>query len=269
VTEEASAPSTRAGASVHSGVLWCDSCREETPHRILRADRRTRGSAISGVARCQQCRWTHPFRAAPPEGHRITLIISRGNVSTTETAETARRTVWQVGQEVPGDTGGRRITAIDRRDGRRVPFARGEEVATVWCLEASEHRVAVSLTGGRLTSSVDWPVPPEREITVGGRIEVNGREWTVAGLRARGATWRRDGDRFAAREVDRVYARRTARPPPGSSRWSAERGTPRPSASATSAAARSRSGPGVRRYPRRPRERRADGGATTQRRAPR
>lgn len=90
-------------------------------------------------------------------------------------------------------------------------------------------------------------VPPDTPIEVGASLQLEERTVTVVGIRAKGSTWRRPGDRFVAGEVMRVYARREAMPPAGRSDWSRSREMPSSRTSSTSMSFRRRSSPGVRR----------------------
>jgi len=162
-----------------------------------------------------------------------------------------------------------RIVRIDDRAGRQVPAAVAEEIATVWVQRDRGAVVPVSIVEGRRTWSIRLTFPPETRLAVGAELRVEESAVQIVALRARGTNWRRPGDEFPAREVQRLYARRTVRPPAGSSPWSRGRGSPSSRESSTSRAGRSGSGPGVSTTRTRPRSPKADVGATIQSVSPR
>lgn len=275
------APTT---ARLHAAALFCDVCGRTTDHRILRVDPRAavRPGHLGGLARCRVCRWTHPFEASRPEVCEVKVVVSEGERSRTTRIALAPSARLEVGGLLPDDAvpraGGAergvaslpgsgpdasfRIRRIDARSRAGAPEARAVEVETLWVAPDRAGSVAVSITGGARTRAARATVAPDVALVVGEPIEVEGRMLTIAGLRARGRTWRRPGDRFPAVEVQRVYARRTVIPPAGRSDWSRSREIPSSRASSTSRSERSRSGPGLRRNRSVPRARTAEGGAT-------
>ncbi len=265
--EPAGEPTSSARSALGSGVLYCDNCGKDTPHRLLRV-KPSVGAArthVTGVARCRVCRFTHPFtsvRVAPVE---VALIVSEGHQSGRRRLELPPASVLQVGSPIPDVPETLRVTKLDARDGRAVGAARASEVATVWAVRGDEAAVPVSIVVGARTTSRMLRVPPSTRLAVGETLDVEGDRIAIVGLRARGHTWRLEGDAFEAAEVQRVYGRRMLSPPAGNSDWRSDRERPRSRASSTSFAARSRSSPGVRRTATVPRAATAGGGAATHR----
>jgi len=260
---------SEAGA-VHSAVLLCENCGARTPHRILAWDRRARrpGAAARGTARCRVCRFTHPFVSETERTHVVAVVRSDGPVSERSRTSLPVGHTLQVGHRLPGATEAWRVLRIDRRDGRSVPSAPVEQIATVWARRDRGTVVPVSIVEGRRTRAARLLTPPGTEFEVGGRVTVDGLRLEIAALRADGKTWHHPGATFAAREVERIYGRRTVSPPAGRSDWRRERESPSSFASSTSRAARSRSSPGVRRTRTDPSARTASGGAAVQRSTP-
>ncbi len=258
-----------ATESVHAALLYCETCDDRTPHRILRWDRRARaGAASRGIARCRVCRLTHAFATDVDLVREIALIRSDGPVSEQVRVELPQRLTLQTGQRLPGSAEPWRILRIDRSDGRSVPRAEVSRIATVWTVPDRGTRIAVSIVEGRRTRPARLLSPPGTEFEVGGRVTVEGLRLEIAALRARGRTWHHPGARFSAREVERIYGRRIVRPPAGRSDWRTERERPSSFASSTSRAARSRSSPGRRRTRTVPSARTDSGGAAVHRSAP-
>ncbi len=266
MAEEAPAPG-RSGdpRAVHSAEIFCDSCRRATPHRILRLDPpASRGpvGTLQGVARCRECRLTHRFRTESPRTTEVDLIVSEGPRSTRRRVTLPRRLGLYIGEEIPGLPDRFRILRIDPANGRSVDTAWSEDVATLWVTPDAGGLVPVAIVEGRRTRSIQVPFAPDLRLEVAGAVRIEDRDYEVSAVRARGHTWRQIGDAFAAREVQRLYVRRTFTPPAGRSDWTRDRESPSSAARATSTSARSRSSPGtiVRRT--RPRVRSAEGGAT-------
>ncbi len=257
-------------ARMLSAELFCDTCGRSTAHRVLRIDpvAARAGGRVRGIARCRECRWTHPFDAAVPASVEVTQILSVGNQSERSRISLPTGEPVRVGSRLPGGPEPFEVRRIDGRDGAPRAVARSEEIATVWVTRDVGAVVHVSIVEGRTTRTARLVTPADTPVEVGDRLSVEGVRIEIVALRARGRTWRRPGDRFAAREVQRLYGRRTESPPAGSRDWTRDRGRPRPSASSTSIRARSRSSPGTSRTRTVPRTRRALGGAHVHRGSP-
>jgi uncharacterized Zn finger protein len=267
-TEEPRAGDPRA---VHSAEIFCESCQRPTTHRILRLDPpSSKGpvGTIQGVARCRECRLTHRFRTETPRPVDIDLIVSEGPRSARQRIQLARRLRLSVESEVPELAERYRILRIDSTEGRRVPSAWSEEVATLWVTNEVGALVPVSIVEGRRTRSLRVQFSPEARIAVATAVTIEDQSYEVSAVRARGHTWRELGDGFPAREVVRLYVRRTFTPPAGRRAWSRDREIPNSEDREISSSGRSRSSPGTTRTRTRPRVRRADGGAAHQSSAP-
>ena len=258
------APPTSALASA---ALYCERCGRVTIHRIFRVRRggAAAGKGFSGVARCRECRWTHPFESVPAGAAKVDLILSDGRESVRQSLTLPPDAEIAVGAPVPEFRERTLVRRIDLTGGRSVPRTRASSAATVWAVRDFGAVVKVSLIEGARTRTDRMVVDPGRRYEVGAPIRIGRADLTIVALRARGHTWRKVGDSFAAGEVDRLYARRTVRPPAGRSDWSSDRDTPRSRARATSASARSRSSPGTTRHRTSPRTRTADSGAAVHR----
>jgi|HubBroStandDraft_1064217.scaffolds.fasta_scaffold01671_3 uncharacterized Zn finger protein len=263
---------TGAGVApgVFSAAIFCDNCGRTTPHRILRLDRR--GTAVparvSGVARCKDCRFTHPFSSVPEDRVELALIVSTGARSTPSRVALPRGRKLQVGSGVPESKAPLTIQRIEDLQRRSITNGLAGEITTVWAIHDEGAVVLVSVVEGRQTRSIRWPLPHGTVLRVGDELPVESQTVRIVGLRARGHTWRRDGDEFSAEDVTRVYGRRTSSPPAGNSPWSRVRVKPSSRARSTSTVSRSRSTPGTRTTRTVPRARIDAGGAAVQRVSP-
>ena len=238
-----------AGA-LGAALLFCDSCGKETLHRILRLGRPATShapKAVEGIARCRECRWTHPFVSAREARVALPVVVSRGDSSERRRLELSPSEPLQVGEPVAGTDPRLIVHAIDRHDGTRTRSALAREAQTVWAVQEGPRLLRVAVLEGARSTTERLPAAPGLRLGVGDPLRLLSGPVTIVALRARGQTWRRPGDVFAAEEVRVVYGRRTARPPAGRSAWSRDRGISSSRASSTSRDARSRSSPGERR----------------------
>jgi uncharacterized Zn finger protein len=264
--DERDLPPEPEATHIASAQIFCDSCRRETAHRILRVlPSRPHSGAVRGIARCRECRLTHPFESLPESTVPVNLVVSEHDRSSRSTVALPRRRRLLVGSGLPSMDPTLRVRRIDLRSGVQVPDARTEEIATLWATREPPPSVKVSIVIGRLTRTTRLPYSPGTRFEVGTPVVVENRPLWIAAVRARGHTWRMRGDVFPAEEVERVYVRRTEMPPAGSRDWSNDRETPSDSASVRSTVARSRSSPGRRTARTSPRDRTADSGAAVQR----
>ncbi len=255
-----------ARAAVRSASIRCDVCGAETPHRILHVERSGRADgAVRGIARCRTCGLTHPFASVPTPTVAVAVIVSDGprSVRSRVTLPVGRR--LQVGNALPEHPEPLVIHKIEDRRGAPVLAARARSIATIWAVRDRGPSVRYSLIQGRITRAGRLAVAPGTTFEVGASVGLPIGTATIVGVRARGHTWRRPGDAFPVEEVDRIYTRRTVRPPAGSSDCTSDRESPRSRASAASTSGRSRSTPGARIARTSPRARTAASGATTHR----
>lgn len=242
--DEEERPRSRAG-HVLAATLFCETCGNATPHRLLKSTVARDGS-VSGIARCRDCRTVHPFAAPVPRAVRLRVILSDGRASTRSELSVPADTVLTVGERVPSAPAPWKVQRLEGPGGRSWRTGAAGTVRTAWVVLDRGAQIPVSLIEGRRTLPLRYTTRPDQELGVGDAIEVDGRALTIVALRAQGQTWRRFGDRFAAGAIVRLYTRRTVTPPAGRSDWSRERESPTSRASATSTSARSRSSPGVR-----------------------
>ncbi len=254
-----------SAAAIHRATLYCETCGEETPHRILRVDRRRAAGAVSGVARCQVCRVTRTFSSVPEKSARVEAIVSSGPTSKRSPIFLPPTTVLARGDRIEVEGTPVLVTRLERTDGKTAASAPARSVATVWATSQVEPTVRVALIEGDRSRTLKVPASALPRLEVGATFRLGAGPLTIWALRANGKTWRRPGDAFPPERVTVVYARRTVRPPAGRSRWSTDRETPSSRASSSSTRARSRSSPGLTRTRRVPRARTAEAGATVQR----
>jgi uncharacterized Zn finger protein len=250
-------PSDTRFSGLHAAELLCETCGQPTPHRVLhitRARRTPEGQVIEGTARCSRCRWTHPFQLELPEELVVPAVVSTGARSSPIEIRLRASQRLLVGSRVPDQAQPFKIVRMDLRTGKQATDAVARDVATLWLTHDGPKAIPVSLVLGAKTAVTRADIPPDTFVEVGETVQVAGGKLRVVGLRARNRTWTHEGDRFPAREVVRIYTRRTEIPPAGNSRWSNSREIPSSRTNSTSRSKRSRSSPGVRMRRSRPRD---------------
>jgi uncharacterized Zn finger protein len=255
------------GPEVRRATLFCETCGEETAHRILRVEPGRAGGAVRGVARCQNCRLTHPFVSAPARSVDIEVIASDGAQSVRRSASFPPREWLRLGDTIEVAGAPLKLTRLELADGSSEDAATADRIATLWGTREVEPTVRLALVEGARSRTVRVPSRTVPRFEVGATFRLGDAHLVISAMRARGRTWRRAGDAFPAEDVSVVYARR-ARPPAGSSRWSIVREMPRSRTSSSSTRERSRSSPGTSRTRSSPRARSADSGAAVHRRSP-
>ena len=197
------------GPGLAAALLRCDNCGRETPHRVLRLDRASRPGSdrVRGIARCRECRLTHPFDTPGLGEVELPEVISDGAKSVRTRVRLPRSQRIQVGSGVPRSEVPVRVARIDDRKGRQVSEATAGEVGTLWVVRDVGAVVSVSVVEGSRTRTLRWTVPRGTRYSVGDRLSADDRPVDVVALRARGRTWRREGDSFLAEEVQRLFAR--------------------------------------------------------------
>ena len=254
MTPDVDAPPARRGRGppIHSAALPCEVCGEETAHRILHLEPGASARRVRGVARCQVCRTTRPFDVAGGEEVPVRVVLSDGPRSEPRELRVEPGIPLRVGDPLPALEPPARIQRLELDGGRSAEEADPRRVRTIWAAVDRGPSLAVSLIEGSRTRSLVVPTDPEAPVTVGGPIALGELVAVVSAFRARHRTWSRPGDRFPAREVERVYARRNETPPGGSRRWTSSREIPSSPTRFRSTSGRSRSSPGVRTPRRRP-----------------
>jgi len=251
---------------LYAATLRCENCDADTPHRVLRMAHgiAPRSRVLSGTARCRRCGLTHTFTVASPPEVEVAVVVSEGPRSDHHRIRIPSLGRVELGALLPGAEGPVLVRRIETRSRLSVSSARPEEISTIWAARDLGAVIPVSVVEGARTWTDHLTLPRESRLSVGDPIMVRDTSVRIVALRARGRTWRRPEDAFAAQEVQRIYTRRTEIPPAGRRPWSNGRVRPSSRASSFSSSSRSRSGPGVSRTRKTPRARIASGGATHQ-----
>lgn len=204
----------------------CPACSpgDETAHEVLKPD----GQA---TVRCVECGHVHKVALDSPETVALDVVVSQGGESFTATVDAPAEQTIAVGEEFVVDTDAVlmavRVTGIETGPDRRVPEATIRDVDTVWTRGVDNVEVSVTVhpADGRhdRTRSVTVAVPGDHEFVVGETQTFADERFTIERVLVRDdatgyptAGLDREGDRVAAKDAKRVYARE-----PGGRAWSA------------------------------------------------
>ncbi len=182
--------------------IYCDTCKEETLHELVRAEK--------NLYRCTECGSYTTFR--PRKEVEIRAIISSGPVSEKGVLKAFEGDRIEKGDEYIVDTAeGHKIgevTSLELKNGRRAESADVEEIETVWLRDVGEVELRMSLHKRSVTTPFKMLVDGEAEFEVGESIIVEGRRYRIHRIKLiNGGVLRREGSRARARDIRRVYAK--------------------------------------------------------------
>jgi len=182
--------------------IYCDTCKEETLHKLIRAER--------NLYRCTEC---GSYTTIQKEKMRkIRAIISSGAKSLRGSIKAREDETISKGDEYIVDTSeGHKIgevTSIENKSGQRVESAKSEEIETLWLRDVGEVELRMSLHKRSVTSPYKMVVDGETEFEVGETIYVDGKRFRIHRIKLiAGGVLRKDGERARARDIKRLYAK--------------------------------------------------------------
>ncbi|WP_456369881.1 HVO_0476 family zinc finger protein [Geoglobus sp.] len=181
--------------------LYCDSCKEETPHNLLNPSR--------NLFQCEFC--GSVVEVTPEKRVEIRAIISRDDVSERGKVEVPVSETLTRGEEIVVEVGdGYRIgeiTSLELKNGKRVDVARAEDIETVWLRDVGEVKVRISLHKGPVTTPYEIFTSGEVEFTVGEILPVEGRQYRITRIKLiNGGLLKKEGKSAKAKEIRRIYA---------------------------------------------------------------
>ena len=182
--------------------IYCDTCKNETPHEMIRKER--------NLYKCKLC---GTYTSVQPENEvKIRAIISTGSRSQRGLVRLKNHEKVAVGSELIVDTNeGHKIgevTSIELKNGNRVDSSDVKDVATIWLRDVGEVEVKFSLHKGSITSPLKMVVDGETEFTVGELLNINGKPFKIHRIKLiRGGVLREERSKARAKEIRRIYAK--------------------------------------------------------------
>lgn len=185
----------------------CESCGEETPHRVLRGKMgASPESGFDGTVQCVTCKTIHPAHFPVEKPVSILSIISAGGTSEKKRIDFGPLEEIKVGEEFFWEDHNLKITSIEK-DGRRVVGSKANEVSCIWLKVFDTIHVKVSIVRGANTKSEKVEVAPEEELAVGDILEFGRDKVVIDKIKTTRRMVYREGNPVEARDIKRVYAK--------------------------------------------------------------
>ncbi|MEA3558923.1 MAG: HVO_0476 family zinc finger protein [Candidatus Thermoplasmatota archaeon] len=186
---------------------YCDTCEDETAHRILRGRKgATPESGFEGAVQCIECRTIHNARFPVERPVRINCIISEGDSSRKTMIEFGPLEEVKIDDEIFWEDHNLKVASIES-NGKRVPKAMAKEIDTVWMIVFDSVQVKVSIVKGENTKSEKLDVAPEEEFAVGDILEFGRNKVVINKIKTSRSMVYREGSPVEARNIKRVYSK--------------------------------------------------------------
>ena len=188
--------------------LYCDTCDDETPHRILKGSIGTgKNEGFDGTVQCQECNLIHQTRIEVEKTVDVPTIISTGSSSEKTSIEFYPREFVRVSDEILWDDHNLLITSIEKRD-KRVKGCEASEITTLWVKIFDSIDLNVSIVEGPNTKSEKINAAPEEEFEVGDLLEFGRTKVVITKIKVTQRTIYREGKPVEARDIKRIYTKR-------------------------------------------------------------
>jgi len=186
--------------------IYCDSCREETLHELVREEK--------NLYRCTKCGTYTTY--VPEKEIELRAVISTGARSVRGKIKVRESDFIEKGDEYIVDTNeGHKIgevTSLEMKNGSRAETGEARDVATVWLRDVGEVEVRFSLHKRSVTSPYKMLVDGETEFEIGEVINIDGKNFRIHRIKLlEGGVLKRPGSRARARDIRRVYAKYESR----------------------------------------------------------
>ena len=159
--------------------IYCEMCKEESSHEILKSKTSTRrGFSFQGVVQCLECNTTGhaEIKEEPPLS--LKLRLSDDNKTINNTLDVDRGVLIRVGQIRPHPDGLILITSLELT-GKRPTEAFSQEMPIVWAKKATHAKVRFAIHEGESTISLKQEFKAEEEFYVDMPLRLQGRRTRV------------------------------------------------------------------------------------------
>lgn len=181
--------------------IYCDTCKDETEHELIREDKQ--------LYRCLECGTVTQYH--PEKEIRVKAVISTGAISRVGSVVFKELDTVEVGDEIVVETeeGFRvgEVTAIELKDGSRTSFAEVKDVETIWLRDVSEVEVKFSLHKGAVTTPYKMVTSGETEFRIRERVNIDNLIFRITRMKLTdGRLLKREGQKAKAKQIRRIYA---------------------------------------------------------------
>jgi uncharacterized Zn finger protein len=192
-----------------SAVIFtlCESCGEETPHRVLKGRMgASPESGFDGTVQCVSCKSIHKASFPVEKPISVQSIISDRDVSERKRIEFGPIEEVHVGEEFFWEDHNLKVTSIEK-DSRRVDKAKAKEIDCIWLKVFDTVPVKVSIVKGSNTKSERVEAAPEEEFAVGDILEFGRDKVVIDKIKTTRRMIYREGTPLQARDIKRIYAK--------------------------------------------------------------
>ncbi|MCU0798522.1 MAG: hypothetical protein MUC62_02475 [Candidatus Thermoplasmatota archaeon] len=192
-----------------AGVVYtyCDSCAEETPHKVIRGRMRPPpNTGFEGSVQCITCRSIHSTHIPLERPLSIQAIISDGQGSTRTRMEVPPDEVLSVEEELFHEGHNLFITSLESK-GRRVLSSASKDIDCIWFKVFDKVKVKVAIVKGAITKSYTLEASPDEEFCVGDILEVGGGNVMIDKIKVERGTIYSSDRPVEARDIKRVFTK--------------------------------------------------------------
>lgn len=192
-----------------AGVVYtyCDSCAEETPHRVIRGRMSPPpNTGFEGSVQCITCRSIHSTHIPLERPLSIQVIISDGNSSTRTRMEVPPDEVLTVDEELFHDGHNLLITSLESK-GRRVMSSTSKDLDCIWFKTFDKVKVKVAIVKGAVTKSYTLDASPDEEFCVGDILDVGSSKVMIDKIKIERGTIYSSDRPIEARDIKRVFTK--------------------------------------------------------------
>ncbi|AEA46353.1 HVO_0476 family zinc finger protein [Archaeoglobus veneficus] len=181
--------------------LYCDTCKEETEHEVVRAEKY--------LYRCRECGTV--AQHLPEKMLRVKAIISSGAESEVGSITLKESDIVEKGDElvVEVEEGFKigEVTSLELGNGKRSEIGEAKDIQTVWLRDVGEVILRISLHKGPVTTPYKMTVSGETEFGIGEVLNVDGKNFRITRMKLiDGRLLKKAGERAKAKEIKRIYA---------------------------------------------------------------
>ncbi|MCK5660639.1 MAG: hypothetical protein KAH86_04705 [Methanosarcinales archaeon] len=206
-----------------SVITTCPTCAKEQTHTIIKQKPNMR-------IQCDECNTVQAYTPKPaPKTVKVKVIVSKNDKSMTRYMDLPEDEDVGIESELlVEDTDGDEVNYVEVTDielpGKRVGFAKANEITTIWARAIDKVYVKYAINQNNITDSKGLWIEGTREFVVGS-IETIGRDkLKITSIKCRdGSFARRDGDLVPARDVKRIFAKDTRAGQGQARRWTSRR----------------------------------------------
>ena len=186
---------------------FCETCDEETPHKILsgKFDGNLE-SGFDGTVQCQQCSTVHHIQIPVEKPVEVSLVISFRDESLSGEMELSPREEVRVDDEFYHGDHNLLVTSVETA-GRRVQRALGKDIETIWTKVFDTVDLKVSVVKGSNTQSEKIEAAPDEEFAVGDVLDFGKFRVLISKIRDNERTIYREDHPVQARFIKRIYTK--------------------------------------------------------------